>query len=47
MLICSIIIFICYKLIYNMSDDEMRKVSAAVQAMADEKEAKALSQMEK
>lgn len=46
-MIGSIIIFICYKLIYNMSDDEMRKVSAAVQAMADEKEAKALGQMEK
>ena len=42
-MIGSIIIFICYKLIYNMSDDEMRKVSAAVQAMADEKEAKALN----
>ena len=28
------------------SDDEMRKVSAAVKAMAEEKEAKALSQME-
>ena len=42
----SIIIFICYKLIYNINDDEMRKVSAAVKAMAEEKEANALKQME-
>ena len=41
-----IITFICYKFIYNLTDDEMRKVSAAVKAMADEKEAKALGQME-
>ena len=41
-----LIIFICYKFIYNMSDDEMRKISAAVKAMAEEKEAKALKQME-
>ena len=41
-----ILTFICYKLIYNMSDDEMRKVSAAVKAMSEEKEAKALSEME-
>lgn len=43
----SVIIFICYKLIYNINDDEMRKVSAAVKAMAEEKEANALKQMEK
>ena len=41
-----ILTFICYKLIYNMTDDEMRKVSAAVKAMSDEKEAKALQDME-
>lgn len=41
-----IITFICYKFIYNLTDDEMRKVSAAVKAMADEKEAKAMAQME-
>ena len=45
LLIC-ILTFICYKIIYNMTDDEMRKVSATVKAMADEKEAKALEQME-
>ena len=45
-MIGSIIVFICYKLIYNINDDEMRKVSAAVKAMADEKEANALKQME-
>jgi GPH family glycoside/pentoside/hexuronide:cation symporter len=45
-LIGSLIIFACYKLIYNIGDDEMRKVSAAVKAMADEKEAKAMAQME-
>jgi len=45
-MIGCIITFICYKLIYNMTDDEMRKVSATVKAMADEKEAKALGQME-
>jgi hypothetical protein len=45
-LIGSLIIFACYKLIYNIGDDEMRKVSAAVKAMAEEKEAKAMAQME-
>ena len=45
-MIGSIIIFVCYKLIYNIGDDEMRKVSASVKAMADEKEAKAMAQME-
>ena len=45
-MIGSIIIFVCYKLIYNIGDDEMRKVSATVKAMADEKEAKAMAQME-
>ena len=46
-MIGCLIIFICYKFIYNMSDEEMRKVSAAVKAMADEKEAKALGTMER
>ena len=46
-MIGCILTFICYKIIYNMTDDEMRKVSATVKAMADEKEAKALEQMEK
>ena len=45
-MIGSLIIFVCYKFIYNMSDEEMRKISAAVKAMADEKEAKALQQVE-
>ncbi len=42
-----VLAFVCYKFIYNISDDEMRKVSATVKAMADEKEAKALGNMEK
>ncbi len=39
-----IIIFICYKFIYNITDKEMEKVSATVKQMADEKEAKALAE---
>lgn len=46
-MIGCIIIFICYKLIYNLTDAEMREVSAKVKAMAEEKEAKALNEMEK
>ena len=40
-----ILTFICYKFIYNLTDDEMRKVSAEVQKMSEEKEAKALAEM--
>ncbi len=45
-LIGCIITFICYKFIYNMSDDDMRKVSEAVKHMSDEKEEKAMKEME-
>ena len=37
--------FICYKFIYNLTDDDMRKVSAEIQRMSDEKEEKALAEM--
>ena len=40
-----ILTFICYKFIYNLTDDEMRRVSAEVQKMSEEKEAKALAEM--
>lgn len=42
-----ILTFICYKFIYNLTDEEMSRVSAEVQKMSDEKEAKALAEMEK
>ena len=45
-MIGCIITFICYKFIYNLTDEEMQKVSASVKAMSDEKEAKALKEME-
>ena len=34
-----ILIFICFKLIYNMTDDEMRKISDVVKQRSDEIEA--------
>lgn len=40
-----ILTFICYKFIYNLTDDDMRKVSAEIQKMSDEKEEKALAEM--
>ena len=41
-----LITFVCYKFIYNINDEKMKEISASVKAMADEKEAKALGQME-
>lgn len=41
-----LITFVCYKFIYNINDEKMKEISASVKAMADEKEAKAMGQME-
>ncbi len=42
-----ILVFICYKIIYNLSDEEMSKISQKVMQMGKEKEAAALKEMEK
>lgn len=42
----AIITFICYKFIYNVSDEEMSKISATVKQMSADKEAAALMEME-
>ena len=40
-----ILTFICYKFIYNLTDEDMKKVTAELQKMSEEKEAKALAEM--
>lgn len=46
-MIGATISFICYKFIYNVSDDEMRKISAEVKKMSEDKEANALKEINK
>ena len=41
-----VLVFICYKVIYNLSDEDMSKVSAAVLQMSRDKEAELLNEME-
>lgn len=44
-MIGCIITFICYKFIYNLTDEDMKKVTEELQKMSEEKEAKALKEM--
>lgn len=42
-----VLVFVCYKIIYNLTDEEMSKISQKVLQMGKEKEAAALKEMEK
>ena len=42
-----ILTFICYKFIYNLTDEDMKKVTEELQRMSKEKEEKALADMNK
>lgn len=46
-MIGCILIFICYKVIYNISDEKMREISETLRLQNEEKEAKVLKEMDK
>lgn len=46
-MIGSLLVFVCFRFIYNVSDEEMRRVSETLRRRSEEQEAQALQEMEK